>query len=433
MTPWQCCLAVVALFAATGAAAQTEPLGTPVPARPLGTELAEERGPTAFLENQLTYPRVAEARRATDAELRQLFARRGVEYPAPRIYLRVFKHERVMELWARGARDSSFTLIREYPVCAPSGELGPKAKMGDFQVPEGFYFIDGFNPISNHHLSLRISYPNLADRIRREALSLGGNIFVHGGCQTVGCVPIRDDRIREVYWLAVQAMDAGQHVIPIHIFPSRLDRRTLQWLERAFQPDPELEAFWRNLAEGFAYFEATRRVPWITVAEDGRYDVPPFPDLATGPDVAPEAAPEAGPVRPVADPAAGATAGPDSAVALDAAGRRAAPVQVTVTGPATPDSAAAADPAVVPSADSVLLVPADSAIPAPADPAPLAPPDTGVIVPADTGVIVPDTAAPAVPDTIAPALPDTARSGSGGWGRGATTQRDRCRAGRGAR
>ncbi len=274
MTFWQRCLASVGLSAVLcGGAAAQDPIGTALPAQPLGAEIDEGRGPEAFLANQLSFARVAAARSITDTALRSLFRERDIDYPASRIYLRVFKHERVMELWARNA-DSTYTLIKQYPVCAPSGELGPKVRMGDYQVPEGFYFVDRFNPESDYHLSLGISYPNLADRIRRDALALGGDIFVHGGCRTVGCVPIEDDEIREVYWLAVQAMDAGQRVIPIHIFPSRMDPHSIRWLERTFRPDAELRAFWRNLAEGYAYFEATRRVPWVTVAEDGRYVVP---------------------------------------------------------------------------------------------------------------------------------------------------------------
>ena len=272
--------ATMALASYAGIDAQNTPLGTPIPQKPLGSAMETVAGPANFLENQVTYPRVAQARDAADGRLRLLFHEMGVTYPAPEIYLRVFKHERVMELWARSRQDSTFTLIKEYPVCALPGQLGPKRQMGDFQVPEGFYFIDDFNPESSYHLSLRVSYPNLSDRLRREAIALGGDIFVHGGCETIGCVPIENENIEEVYWLAAQAMDAGQRVIPIHIFPSRMDERSLTWLEATFQPEAELRAFWRNLAEGYEYFERTHQVPWITVARDGRYAVPSLDRLA---------------------------------------------------------------------------------------------------------------------------------------------------------
>ncbi|MFP4624106.1 MAG: murein L,D-transpeptidase family protein [Gemmatimonadota bacterium] len=270
---------VTTLLYPTGAVAQGPPLGTPIPEPPLGSAV-ETTGPEGFLARQLAFSRVTEARDSTDEELKALFAMKGLGYPPAEIYLRVFKHERVMELWARADRDSSYTLVKEYAVCALPGQLGPKRRMGDFQVPEGFYYIDDFNPRSNYHLSLRVSYPNLADRMRREAIDLGGDIFVHGGCETVGCVPIENANIREVYWLAAQALEGGQRVLPIHIFPSRMDERSLRWLEQTFQPGAELRRFWDNLAEGYAYFEANRRVPWITVAEDGSYQVPAPPRLA---------------------------------------------------------------------------------------------------------------------------------------------------------
>lgn len=276
-------LATVVLMAVAGAAvAQSAPLGSPVPGQPLGQSLEAEdaRGPVSFAAHQLSFPRVAGARDSADERLRAAFAEQGVTYPAAELFLRVFKHEREMEVWARSHPDAAFTRIRTYAVCSLPGQLGPKRRMGDLQVPEGFYYIDDFNPVSEFHLSLRVSYPNTADRLRRDALSLGGDIFVHGGCATVGCVPIEDHNMEELYWLAVQATDAGQRLIPIHIFPARLDHANLRWLEETFSPDPDLLAFWQNLQRGYAFFEETRRVPWITVASNGDYAVPDRPALA---------------------------------------------------------------------------------------------------------------------------------------------------------
>lgn len=273
-------VAAALALAPAGLTAQQGPLGSPVSAPPLGAAV-DVAGPTeAFLEHQLAFPRVASARDLADERLRVAFAEKGVAYPAREIFIRVFKHERLLEVWARSAPDERYTRVRSYRVCSLPGQLGPKRQLGDVQVPEGFYFIDEFNPRSEFHLSLRVSYPNVADRMRREALSLGGDIFIHGGCATVGCVPIEDHNIEELYWLAVQATDAGQRLIPVHIFPARLDEAGLRWLESTFRPEPTLLAFWENLAEGFTFFEETRRVPWVTVAENGSYAVPPVPGLA---------------------------------------------------------------------------------------------------------------------------------------------------------
>lgn len=287
ISPWRAAglpAVVLLLFAGLAApvAAQNGPLGSPIPGRPLGEALEDPSAdaPVSFIAHQLAFARVAEARDSAEESLRALFVDKGVAYPARELFFRVFKHEREFEVWARSHPDAPFTLIRTYPVCSLPGQLGPKRRLGDLQVPEGFYYIDHFNPRSEFHLSLRVSYPNTADRMRRGALSLGGDIFIHGGCATVGCVPIEDRNIREVYWLAVQATEAGQRLIPVHIFPARLDDSRLRWLADTFDPEPDLLAFWHNLARGYAFFERTRRVPWITVAENGEYAVPGSPELA---------------------------------------------------------------------------------------------------------------------------------------------------------
>lgn len=103
-----------------------------------------------------------------------------------------------------------FRLIKDYQICSLSGELGPKRQQGDLQVPEGFYWIDRFNPASNFYLSLGINYPNQFDRILGKSGELGGDIFIHGGCVTIGCIPITDDKIKELYLIAVEAKSNGQ-------------------------------------------------------------------------------------------------------------------------------------------------------------------------------------------------------------------------------
>jgi murein L,D-transpeptidase YafK len=164
-------------------------------------------------------------------------------------------------------------LLKEYPVCATSGRLGPKRQQGDGQIPEGFYFINGFNPVSNFHLSLRINYPNESDRILGVRGHLGGDIFIHGDCVTIGCVPITDDGIKEVYLIAVEARSAGQTRIPVHIFPARLDDEGLGKLERDCADQPNLPEFWRNLKDGFDSFEKHHKLPRMRVTRDGKYRI----------------------------------------------------------------------------------------------------------------------------------------------------------------
>ncbi len=215
-------------------------------------------------------PRVRAARTAAQPRLEALFVRAGLTYPAREVFLRVFKLEGELELWARNAGQEGFTLVQAYPVCASSGTLGPKRRQGDLQVPEGFYRVSGFNPWSRFHLSLRIDYPNASDRILGGGGDLGGDIFIHGSCVTIGCVPIRDGPIEEVFLAALDSRRAGQETIWVHIFPCRFARGWPQ-LEREAWRDRGLLDFWRNLEEGHDCFEKSHRLPKVAVAGTGKY------------------------------------------------------------------------------------------------------------------------------------------------------------------
>jgi murein L,D-transpeptidase YafK len=54
------------------------------------------------------------------------------------ILARIFKEESEMEIWKKN-RDGDYALLKTYPICKWSGDLGPKKKVGDRQAPEGFY------------------------------------------------------------------------------------------------------------------------------------------------------------------------------------------------------------------------------------------------------------------------------------------------------
>jgi murein L,D-transpeptidase YafK len=225
----------------------------------------------SFRDQQIQYPRVRVARKEKDDALRRMFEEKKISYPPRAILFRAFKKEGLLELWASENTGAALTLVHTYAICATSGVLGPKRKFGDVQVPEGFYELDWFNPQSNFFLSLHISYPNAADRILGSHANPGGDIFLHGNCVTIGCIPITDDGIKEVYWLAVQVHGAGQQHIPMEIFPARLTEEGFKLLALSHPNQPELLAFWSNLREGFDLFARDHRALKITVAGDGSY------------------------------------------------------------------------------------------------------------------------------------------------------------------
>jgi murein L,D-transpeptidase YafK len=223
-----------------------------------------------FREAQDRYPRVRAARRQAQPRLEALFRQAGVTYPPRRIFLRIFKDEGECELWAADRDSGPLTRIKTYAVCASSGEPGPKRRQGDLQVPEGFYHVCAFNPWSNFHLSLKINYPNASDRVLGDRRDPGGDIFIHGSCVTIGCVPLRDDPIEEVYLAAVDARSCGQARIPVHIFPFRMNGSRRRQDTRV-QADTGLQSFWANLHQGFDFFESRHVLPRVTIDGEGRY------------------------------------------------------------------------------------------------------------------------------------------------------------------
>ncbi|OGD28569.1 MAG: hypothetical protein A2Y56_14155 [Candidatus Aminicenantes bacterium RBG_13_63_10] len=226
-----------------------------------------------FKDLQMNFARVEAAYLEKETALRELFREKGVAFPPRRIYIRVFKRERTVEVWASAERRGPLTLVVSYDFLILSGRLGPKRRLGDGQVPEGFYHISHFNPESRFHLSLGINYPNVSDRILKDGDDPGGAIYIHGSFVTIGCVPITDDKIKELYILAVEAADRGQARIPVHIFPARLDETGWAALREEYQDNRALIEFWEILKPGYDLFEQGRVVPAVSVSGTGRYVV----------------------------------------------------------------------------------------------------------------------------------------------------------------
>jgi murein L,D-transpeptidase YafK len=132
--------------------------------------------------------------------------------------------------------------------------------------------LDWFNPQSNFFLSLHISYPNASDRILGSHQNPGGDIFLHGNCASIGCIPITDDGIKEVYWLAVLVHSQSQKHLQIHIFPARLTDDGLKALTATHSNQPTLLAFWSNLKQGYDLFEKNHRFATIKMRGDGTYE-----------------------------------------------------------------------------------------------------------------------------------------------------------------
>jgi len=187
------------------------------------------------------------------------------------ILIVAYKAENHLEIYAKKKTEAIYKLIAVYDVCASSGELGPKRAQGDRQVPEGFYKIDRFNPTSNFYLSLGINYPNQSDRKKSNATKLGGDIFIHGSCVTIGCLPMTDDKIKEIYLYAIFARNNGQNNIPVYIFPFRMTDSNFQNYKKQYAQNQRLIDFWTNLKEGYDRFVLERKSLNVTVDKSGDY------------------------------------------------------------------------------------------------------------------------------------------------------------------
>lgn len=227
----------------------------------------------SFKDEQKRYPRVREAYADKEELVKELLAKNSIETGELRIYLRAFKTEKKIELWAKNASDNAYKLIKVYNICRTSGGLGPKRVQGDRQIPEGFYHISKFNPHSNFYLSLGINYPNKSDRILADKQKPGGDIFIHGACVTIGCLPITDDMIKEVYVFCVEAKDNGQQNIPVTIFPAKMTDNKHDALISRYNTDNDKLGLWKDLKDGYDIFNETKSLPEIGFLDNGRHRV----------------------------------------------------------------------------------------------------------------------------------------------------------------
>jgi len=226
----------------------------------------------SFLDGQKNYPKVAVAVKTRQDTIVKQFTKAGLQWPPKEIYIRSFKYDSQLELWVRNKSTEAFRLFKTYKVCALAGTLGPKRMEGDYQVPEGFYYITEFNPRSDFHLSLKLNYPNQSDKKLSDSLRPGGGIYIHGSCVTVGCIPVNDTQIEELYLIAASAKDNGQDFIPVHIFPIRYNNpRSAEYLNRLTKDNPSVEKFSVKLKEVYDYFDNEKQLPVITISRKGEY------------------------------------------------------------------------------------------------------------------------------------------------------------------
>lgn len=228
----------------------------------------------SFKAEQKRYSRVRQAYSDKAEVLKNLLSKKSIDMNQVQLYLRAFKEEQLIELWAKNKSDKVFRLVKEFDVCEKSGKIGPKRHQGDYQVPEGFYHISAFNPYSNFYLSLKVNYPNPSDRILHDKRwGIGGDIYIHGACVTIGCLPLTDDQIKELYVLCVEAKNNGQKTIPITMFPAKLSSENFARISEKHKNDADKIGLWTDLKKGYDFFNEKHLLPSVSFLDNGRHRV----------------------------------------------------------------------------------------------------------------------------------------------------------------
>ncbi len=204
-------------------------------------------------------------RASVEPKVAKQMKRAGFKLGSP-VFIRVFKQEKIVEVWVQKPGRKKFDIFKKYPICVFSGKLGPKLREGDLQAPEGFYDVTAgrLHPESNYHLAFNLGYPNEFDRARDRT---GDFLMIHGGCESKGCYAMTDDGMEELYIMSEAALYNGQPKIDIHIFPFYMTKKNFR-----FHAQSTWLPFWYSLKPAYDMFQANRIPPQVDTI-GGHYKV----------------------------------------------------------------------------------------------------------------------------------------------------------------
>src|SRR4051812_35843158 len=202
----------------------------------------------------------AKANQPVPAKLLADMVAKDMDLQSPML-VRLFKTEAELEVWKQN-RSGQFALLKTYPICRWSGDLGPKVREGDRQAPEGFYSITPaqMNPQSSYYLSFNIGYPNAFDKALGRT---GSQLMVHGDCSSRGCYAMTDEQIAEIYSLGRESFFGGQRAFQVQAYPFKFTPVNMA----KHRNNPNMP-FWKMIKEGYDHFEVTRQEPKVEFCEN---------------------------------------------------------------------------------------------------------------------------------------------------------------------
>ncbi|MBR0826678.1 murein L,D-transpeptidase [Bradyrhizobium manausense] len=209
--------------------------------------------------DQVSLATNAKANQPVPPKLIAAMTEKDMDLQSP-ILVRLFKQEAELEVWKQ-TRSGQFALLKTYPICRWSGDLGPKVREGDRQAPEGFYSINPgqMNPQSAYYLSFNTGYPNAFDRALGRT---GSQLMVHGDCSSRGCYAMTDEQIAEIYSLGRESFFGGQKAFQLQAYPFKMTPVNMA----KHRNNPNM-AFWKMIKEGYDHFEVTRQEPKVDFCE----------------------------------------------------------------------------------------------------------------------------------------------------------------------
>lgn len=209
--------------------------------------------------DQVSLATNAKANQPVPPKLVAAIAEKDMDLQSP-ILVRLFKEEAELEVWKQ-TRSGDFALLKTYPICRWSGDLGPKVREGDRQAPEGFYSINPsqMNPQSAYYLSFNTGYPNAFDKALGRT---GSELMVHGDCSSRGCYAMTDEQIAEIYSLGRESFFGGQKAFQFQAYPFHMTAANMA----KHRNNPNMP-FWKMIKEGNDHFEVTKREPKVDFCE----------------------------------------------------------------------------------------------------------------------------------------------------------------------
>ena len=209
--------------------------------------------------DQVSLATNAKANQPVPPKLLAAMVEKDMDLQSP-ILVRLFKQEAELEVWKQ-TRNGQFALLKTYPICRWSGDLGPKVREGDRQAPEGFYSINPgqMNPQSAYYLSFNTGYPNAFDKALGRT---GSQLMVHGDCSSRGCYAMTDEQIAEIYSLGRESFFGGQKAFQLQAYPFKMTPVNMA----KHRNNPNMP-FWKMIKEGYDHFEVTRQEPKVDFCE----------------------------------------------------------------------------------------------------------------------------------------------------------------------